>query len=75
MALDATILGQDIYAAATATNNVEIEDIEAARQQFWIDVSTVIINHFIANGVVLVNGAGLTAGPYPVLGQTTGQIE
>lgn len=74
MALDANILGHSLYEAATAFNDRDLVDLEAARREFWNSVSTVIIDHFKTNGVVLVPGTGLTAGPYPVLGQASGQI-
>lgn len=52
--LDKTILGTDLYNAANVWNDVDINNIEQARKDFWNAIADKIISHFVANTEVSV---------------------
>jgi hypothetical protein len=77
MALNKDVLGVDLCNRANAFNEVDIDDLQAARQAFWKSIAEGIINHFKTNGVITVPGTGLVApsGGGPVSGvSSTGNI-
>ena len=75
MALDKTILGNDLYTRAQSFNDVDITDLEQSRKDFWQTIAEGIIEHFKANGVLTVPGLGLNAGAVAVTGlSVTGSI-
>ncbi|BAV09400.1 hypothetical protein SAMN05421788_101836 [Filimonas lacunae] len=76
MPLNATLLGQQLYNKASEFNNVNIDDIEQARKDFWNGIASEVVAHIQANAALNVPGLGLIAGPYPVTGNSiTGKIQ
>lgn len=75
MALNQGILGTELYNAASNFNDIDIADINLARQQFWNAIAAVIVNHIQTYGDLNVPGLGLTAPNGPVTGtSTTGKM-
>ncbi|AYD48197.1 hypothetical protein [Arachidicoccus soli] len=52
MALDKDILGAALNVAANNYNDKNIEDLEAARLNFWTSIADTIISHFKTNGEI-----------------------
>ena len=75
MPLDKNILGPALYDKAQAFNDVDVEDLEQARKDFWLAIAGVFIDHVTQHGAAKVTGVGLTAGPYPVTGESLAEIE
>ncbi|GGH78125.1 2-polyprenyl-3-methyl-5-hydroxy-6-metoxy-1,4-benzoquinol methylase [Filimonas zeae] len=76
MALNADLLGQQLYDKANEFNDVDIDNIDEARRKFWKGVATEIITHLQTNAILNVPGVGLIAGPYAVAGNSvTGKIQ
>lgn len=78
MPLDGDILGAEINAIESDYNEVDIDDIDAARLEVNKRVAWAIINHFKTNALLHVPGTGLFApgGGGAVSGESvTGQIE
>lgn len=75
--LNGNDLGTEIYNAVSAYNNehIEPENLEVQRLAYWKVIGNAIVDHFKANGVVIVLGTGLTAGTTPVTGNANGTIE
>lgn len=79
MALNSIQLGQDLFDAEQQFNDKtpdELGDLNTARLSFWKTMADVIVNHFKANGELIVPGVGLAAPNGAVTGQsTTGRIQ
>lgn len=50
-------LGNDLYTKAVQWDDVDIANLEQARQDYWKAVGNVIVDYFIANGVINVTVA------------------
>lgn len=79
MALNKDVLGQGLFDAEQQFNDKapdELGDINTARLSFWKVMADTIIEHFKANGELVVPGTGLVAPNGAVTGQSiTGRIQ
>lgn len=76
MALDKEILGQALFNRANDFNEVDFENINEARLNFWKAIAEEVIQHFKDNATLNVPGLGLNAGVTAVTGTSvTGTIE
>lgn len=63
MPLNASALGDELMAAASAYNNITVAnetELAAKRQQFFADLAAAIVNHITVNAVV--TGTVVTTG-------------
>jgi hypothetical protein len=74
MALNKDVLGAALYSVAKQYNDIDADNLEAARTEFWKGVAGEIITHIINAAVVTVPGTGLAAPNGPVTGGASGKI-